>query len=270
MSNGIIQQLPGNHPAAWSIQERTMHKHDLDLIAEYAAGTLGDESEARARVESCQTCAEEYMAQGSALAALAGIGQARMTEHERARLHRDLWTELRSPAATAHQASPWWRRWAFGAAAFVLVAVSLVGVMSNFGGADNAETVNDMAAELDSGADGSGDDRADEDTAGGGEEGGEALAPDVTTAAAESFEDTQYLLIARQVRQGPQTEQDALAYDAEEADCLEQSGLVDYKLVGGMETMTDLLVAVPSGADLETAPVAFIDPENCTEVHRED
>lgn len=247
-----------------------MHKHDLDLIAEYAAGTLGDESEARARVESCQTCAEEYMTQGSALAALSGIGQARMTEHERARLHRDLWTELRSPAAAAPQASPWWRSWAFGAAAFVLVAVSLVGVMENFGGGDSAATFNEVAAELDSGSDGSGDARADEDTAGGGEEDEEALAPDVTTAAAESYEDTPYLLIAREVRQGPKTDQGALTYDAKQADCLEQSGLDDHNLVGGLETLTDLLVAVPSGVDLETAPVTFVDPENCIIVHTED
>lgn len=248
-----------------------MHKHDLDLIAEYAAGTLGDESEARARVESCQTCAKEYMAQGSAIAALSGIGHARMSERERARLHRDLWTELRSPAPTAPQTGPWWRSWAFGAAAFVLVAVSLVGVMENFGGEDAAETFSETGAALDSGVDGSGDARADEDTAGGGEEAEEALAPDVTTtAAAESYEDTPYLLIAREVRQGTKADPGVLNYDENQSDCLEQSGLVDHHPVSGFETRTDLLVAVPSGVDLETAPVAFVDPENCTVVHIED
>ena len=50
----------------------------------------------------------------------------------------------------------------------------------------------------------------------------------------------------------------------------EQSGLIDYQPVSGLEAMTDLLVAVPSGADLETAPVAFVDPETCTIVHEED
>ncbi|MEX1093625.1 MAG: hypothetical protein WEF28_10770 [Acidimicrobiia bacterium] len=247
-----------------------MHKHDLDLIAEHAAGTLGDESEARARIESCQTCAEEYMAQSSALAALSGIGQERMTEHERAQLHRDLWTELRSPAATAPRANPWWRSRAFGAAAFVVVAVSLVGVMENFGGGDSSENSNGIAAELDSGADGSGDARFDEDTAGGEEEGGQALAPDVTTAEAEEYENTPYLLIAREVRQGPKADPGVLTYDEKQSDCLEQSGLDDHHPVSGFETVTDLLVAVPSGADLETAPVAFVDPENCTVVHIED
>jgi hypothetical protein len=246
-----------------------MHKHDLDLVAEFAAGTLGDESAARALVDSCDRCAQEYLAQGSALAALSGIGPAQMTEHERSRLHRDLWTELRSPAVTAPapRASSWWQSWAFGSAAFILVAVSLIGVMENFGG-DSAE--NATAAELDSGADGSGEDRSAEDMAGGSEPGEESLAPDVTTAAAEQFEGTPYLLIAREVRQGATGDAGPLTYDAKQSDCLEQSGLIDYQPVSGLEAMTDLLVAVPSGADLETAPVAFVDPETCTIVHEED
>lgn len=247
-----------------------MHKHDLDLIAEYAAGALGDESEARALVESCQTCAEEYEAQDSALAALSSISPATMTEHERARLHRDLWTELRSPAAPAPRSNPWWQSWAFGAAAFVVVAVSLVGVMENFGGGDSAETFNEIAGELDSGADGSGEARSDGDTASGGEVAEESLAPDVTTQATEDYKDTPYLLIAREVRQRSEADAGTLSFDEKQTDCLAQSDLVDHQLVDGLESVTELLVAVPSGADLETAPVAFIDPETCEVVHIED
>ena len=249
-----------------------MHKHDLDLIAEYAAGTLEDETEARARVASCQACAEEYTAHSSVLSELSGIGSARMTEHERAGLHRDLWTELRSPVSTPPPlASPWWRSWAFGAAAFIFVAVALVGVMENFGGDDAAETFSEVGAALDGGAgstsgDARANDQADED----GEGGEEALAPDVTTATAERYEDTPYLLIAREVRQGLKTDPGVLTYDETDADCLEQSGLLDHTLVGGFESATDLLVAVPSGTDLEDAPVSFVDPENCTVVHIED
>lgn len=246
-----------------------MHKHDLDLIAEYAAGTLGDESEARALVESCQTCAGEYRAQSSALAALTGIGPAHMTEHERARLHRDLWTELRSPVAVAAPASSWWRSWAFGAAAFIVVAIALLGVMENLGGGDSAETVSGAAAELDSGTDGSGEARSDEDTAGGTEENEEALAPD-TTAQSEPFEETPFLLIAREVRQQPKSEADVFTFDDAQSDCLEESGLVEHELVSGFETVTELLVAVPTAADREVAPVSFIEPENCTVVHIED
>lgn len=249
-----------------------MHKHDLDLIAEYAAGTLGDESEARSRVESCDTCAQEFTAQTSVLAALGGVGQALMTEHERARLHRDLWTELRSPVDTARPAlaNPWWRSWTFGAAAFVLVAVSLVGVMENFGGGDASETFDEIAAGLESGEDGSAETRADQDAAGFGGETEDALAPEFSPALTERYGDTPYLLIARQVRNRPTSDVSVLTYDEKQADCLEQSGLVDHELVAGFETVTDLLVAVPSGADLEEAPVAYVDPENCTVVHIED
>lgn len=251
-----------------------MHKHDLDLIAEYAAGTLGDETEARALVASCQTCAEEYTAQSSVLAELSGVGQARMTEHERARLHRDLWTQLRSPVDTASSRSsnPWWRTWAFGAAAFIFVAVALVGVMENFGGGgDAAETFGEIGAGLDADSGGgSGDARSDDEAAEDGEGAEEALAPDVTTTAADSSEEIPYLLIAREVRQRPESEADVLSYDKFQSDCLVESGLVDHELVGGFETFTDLLVAVPTAEDRQDAPVSFIEPENCTVVHTED
>ncbi|MGF1617113.1 MAG: hypothetical protein ACFCU2_04810 [Acidimicrobiia bacterium] len=249
-----------------------MHKHDLDLIAEFAAGTLGDDSEARARVESCHTCAQEFTAQSSVLAELSGVGQALMTEYERARLHRDLWTELRSPAATAKPAltTPWWRSWTFGAAAFVVVAVSLVGVMENFGGGGDSEAFTEVAAGLESGADGSADTHADGDAAGGGELAEEALAPDFGPALSERDGDTPYLLIAREVRNQATSDAGVLSYDEKQVDCLEQSGLVDHYPVGGFEPVTELLVAVPSGADLESAPVAFVDPADCTVVHIED
>ena len=249
-----------------------MHKHDLDLIAEYAAGTLGDETEARARVASCQTCAEEYTAQSSVLAELSGVGQAQLTEHERARLHRDLWTELRSPvdAAPSRSANPWWRSWAFGAAAFIVVAVALVGVMENFGGGDAAETFGEVGAPLDADSGGtSGEARTDDQAAEDGEGTEEAFAPDVTTAA-DSSEDIPYLLIAREVRQQPESEADVLSYDKFQSECLVKSGLVDHELVSGFETVPDLLVAVPAAADRQVAPVSFIETENCTVVHIED
>lgn len=248
-----------------------MHKHDLDLIAEYAAGTLGDDTEARARVASCQTCAQEYTAQSSVLGELSGIGPAQMTEHERARLRRDLWTELRAPAdtATPRLANPWWRSWAFGAAAFIFVAVALVGVMENFGGGDAAETVGEAGALDADSRTTSGDTSTGDNAAEDGEGAEEALAPDTTTAA-DRLEDTHYLLIAREVRQQPKSEADVLSFDEAQTECLEESGLVEHELVTGFETLTDLLIAVPTAADREDAPVSFVDPENCTVVHEED
>jgi hypothetical protein len=248
-----------------------MHQHDLDLIAEYAAGTLGDDTEARARVASCQTCAQEYKAQSSVLVELSVIEPALLTEHERARLRRDLWTELRSPADTASSglANPRWRSWAFGAAALIVVAVALVGVMENFGGGDTAETVGEVGALDADSRTTSGYASTGENTAEDGAGAEEALAPDTTTAA-DSSEDTPYLLIAREVRQQPKSEADMLSIDEAKSECLEESGLVEHELVTGFEMLTDLLVAVPTAADREDAPVSFIDPENCDVVHIED
>ena len=248
-----------------------MHQHDLDLIAEYAAGTLGDDTEARARVASCSTCAQEFKAQSSVLAELSGIEPALLTEHERARLHRDLWTELRSPADTASSGlvNPRWRSWAFGAAALIVVAVALVGVMENFGGGDAAETVGEAGALDADSRTTSGYARTGDNTAEDGEGAEEALAPDTTTAA-DSSEDTPYLLIAREVRRQPKSEADTLSIDEAQSECLEESGLVEHELVTGFETLTELLVAVPIAADREVAPVSFIDPENCDVVHIEE
>jgi hypothetical protein len=249
-----------------------MHQHDLDLIAEYAAGTLGDDTEARARVASCQTCAQEFEAQTSVLVELSGIEPALLTEHERARLHRDLWTELRSPADSASSGlvNPKWRSWAFGAAALIVVAVALVGVMENFGGGDAAETAGEVRALDADSRTTSGYASTDDNAAEDGEGAEEALAPDTTTTAADSSGDTPYLLIAREVRQQPKSEADMLSIDEAKSECLEESGLVEHELVTGFETLTELLVAVPIAADREVAPVSFIDPENCDVVHIEE
>lgn len=250
-----------------------MHKHDLDLIAEYAGGSLRDDSKARALVESCQTCAAEFHAQQAMLTELRGIGPARMTDVERAQLRRDLWTDLRAQAGTdaARGVASGWRGWAFGAAAIVFAAVALVGVLNNIGGGDAAtETFSEIGSAL-----GSGPTRSDEDS-GDGEASAESA--DSTTPASESpqflsdeYSNTPYLQIARQVRGKASTDDSSVStYERAQLDCLEESGLIDHELVGGFESITDLLVAVPTGIDLAEAPVAFVEPEFCTVVHIED
>lgn len=250
-----------------------MHKHDLDLIAEYAAGTLSDESEARARVESCGICGAEYREQKMVLAELSTVTSAAMTDHERAQLRRDLWTELRSSSANATpgRANQWWTRWAFGAAAFVFVAVALIGVMENFGGADQAtETFSEIGSGLDSDQERASEEAADDGEMAPYDSGeGESL-PESGADLAERYESTPYLLIAREVRQQPKTDPAVLSHDESQIECLDQSGLVDHYPVSGFETMTELLVAVPTETEPETAPVAFVDPESCIIVHIED
>lgn len=254
-----------------------MHKHDLDLIAEYAGGSLRDDSKARALVESCETCAAEFQAQQGMLTELRGIGPTRMTDLERAQLRRDLWTDLRAHPETdpvRGVASGWWG-WAFGTAAIVFAAVALVGVMNNIGGGGDAatQTFSEIASGLNSG-----ETRALED-AGGGDGDAGAESADSTSPASESpqilsdrYSDTPYLQIARQVRAKERANDDSgyYTYGEAELDCLEESGLIDHELIAGFETVTDLLVAVPTGIDLAEAPVAFVEPEFCTVVHIED
>ena len=118
-----------------------MHDHPLDLIAALADGSLSDEAEARALVESCPECREEYRTQTEVIGWLAATPTAEMTDLEKAALHRDLWTELRSQPGKS-PSTPWWQRLAYVAAG-LFVTVGLVSVLNNGalnGGADSGET----------------------------------------------------------------------------------------------------------------------------------
>ncbi|HJQ92441.1 MAG TPA: hypothetical protein VJ950_12085 [Acidimicrobiia bacterium] len=118
-----------------------MHDHPLDLIAALADGSLNDEAEARALVESCPECREEYRTQTEVIGWLAATPAAEMTDLEKAALHRDLWTELRSQPGKS-SATPWWQRLAYVAAG-LFVTVGLVSVLNNGalnGGADSGAT----------------------------------------------------------------------------------------------------------------------------------
>lgn len=115
-----------------------MHDHPLDLIAALADGSLRDEAEARALVESCPECREEYRIQTEVIGWLAATPTAEMTDLEKAALHRDLWTELRSQPGK-RPSTPWWQRLAYVAAG-LFVTVGLVSVLNNGalnGGADS-------------------------------------------------------------------------------------------------------------------------------------
>ena len=106
-----------------------MHDHPLDLIAALADGSLSDETEARALVESCSECREEYRAQTEVIGWLAAAPTAEMTDLEKAALHRDLWTELRNQPGKS-PTTPWWQRLAYVAAG-LFVTVGLVSVLNN-------------------------------------------------------------------------------------------------------------------------------------------
>lgn len=255
-----------------------MHRHNLDLIAEYAQGSLSDDSKARALIESCETCRTEYVTQTSAMNSLAGIGSARLTEHEVSTLHRELWTELRTPASPPTSvAGNWWPKLAFSAAAVAVVAVGLAGVLTNLGGADTAEPFAEIGSGLDGGGEQSGT-ASDETT--------DQAASKTTTAAESALQarsfltDEDFAMIADQAR--VQTESDSYD-DSEEgdlegqaappdsdSDCLARAELEDFSIVTGFEDRTELIIAIRAESDLDPLPVAFIDRESCIVIHLED
>ena len=125
-----------------------MHEHPLDLIAALADGSLSDEAEARALVETCPECRDEYRAQTEVIGWLATAPVAEMTDLEKAALHRDLWTELRNETSKS-PAAPWWQRISYVAAG-LLVTVGLVSVLNNgvlTGGGESADTTTAAPAE---------------------------------------------------------------------------------------------------------------------------
>ncbi len=111
-----------------------MRDHELELIAALAEGRLEDESEARALIASSAEHLAEYEAQKLAFETLRSTPPAAMTDIERAALHRDVWTELRSPVPVGASGNPWYYRW-MPVAAGMFVVVGLVAVI-NQGGQD--------------------------------------------------------------------------------------------------------------------------------------
>lgn len=123
----------------------TMHEHDLDLIAEYAQGTLPSRAdEARRLIAGCEICAAEFRTQREMRSMLGALPPVSMSDQERIRLREGVLGHIpAAPPAPATRTSPVrLRRWyALGSvAAVLLAAVGLVGVLSNMeGGNDTAD-----------------------------------------------------------------------------------------------------------------------------------
>jgi hypothetical protein len=255
-----------------------MHVHDLDLIAALADGSLDDQSEARALIETCPECHQEYETQVTIIAALAAIEPAAMSEFEKAALHRDLWTELRSPPAKT--STPWWYRLTY-AAAGLFVVVGLVAVVNQLGNsnAGEGETFLEVSSSLDEGTDGqTASPSAGEDA---GYDAGEST---VTTLSAESAGTT---VVTADSGGGDTPDFEALADEArlqqlppsvrtngsttEDLDCLNAAGLENQDVVGAVEADRKYLIAVPDGEDLDAdTAVNFVDATTCEVAHVEE
>jgi len=244
-----------------------MHKHDLDLIASLADGSVDDETEARALVESCVECRAEYQSQLTVLELLTSTPSVMMSDLEKAALHRDLWTELRSePAAKTPGAS--WYRWAYVAAG-LLVTVGLAGVLSGqipFGGAAGSDTFAEISSGLDQfAADGLEDAPSSEfdSTSGGGDD-----SAVTTTAAAESLPLPFPALAdqARASREGAEATTQEESEKDEIDQCLERLDLADHVVVDELELDRRYLV-VMAGDDAPDQTVTFVALNECEIVY---
>lgn len=266
-----------------------LNEREIELIASLAEGTLEDETEARALIERSQEAREEYEAHRLTLQALSGVTPVSLTEHERAALHRDVWTALRADPAPAPGKAPWYYRWVFAAAGLFLV-VGLVAVLSQTGGNDSldmgataetmsagdaaATTTQAEATDLTSAGE-DGDDAAD---------GAAEEAADTMAMAPEEF----FAQTAEQVRSGQFDESFTRSYTVTEredrASCLEeaiaQAVMEDHEVIGEADhsestdeepTSTTYLLAVPTDTVIgPDTPVVFVSIEACEIAHVEE
>ena len=259
-----------------------MREHELELIAALVEGRLEDESEARALIESSPELGEEYEAQKLAYQALRDTGTASLRDTERAALHRDLWTELRSGSPQPTPKTPWYSRWA-PVAAGLLVVVGLVGVLGQ-GGDDTAEEAVNLAAGM------------PETTSTAADEGEAAMAPEdgqemeaaddaggsETSADADMLSEKALDIYRREadlLRQGVYGER-LRPYDSVDVTietCVEESGLEEHRILAtlsaameeddALEDERPLAIAYPEGASLEAAAISFVDLDVCEVVY---
>jgi len=244
-----------------------MRERDRNLIAALAGGRLEDETEARALIESSEEARAEYEAQRAALDALSQVGPALMTEAEKAALHRDLWTQLRTEASPSRKGRAWFGRGAFVTAGLLLV-IGVLAVVSqvNLGGSEQ------LALESADGA----EEFATVTTA-------FAPAPSVApqapqadeeslTRAATALPDLDLLTeVAAQVRSGD-LESGALDYDGRLKEgmsaCLEEAGLTEHTPIGEVQGESRYVVAVPAGEEIgPDTPVFFVDADTCALIY---
>lgn len=248
-----------------------MHRHDLELIAALADGTLEDETLARERVDSCDECQTEFEAQTSAIVALATLTPATMTEHEKAALHRDLWTELRTGAAPkSTPAVPWWYRWSYAAGA-LFVVVGLVAVLSQVNGGDDDGGTELASTDVSAAsAEEASEPPADAGPIGGGEQdsaGGDQALNELAAETAGLTDLAQQLKSLRHTGRALSVQEES-QYD----DCLREAGLDDHQVI---ETHTvddsEYLTVIPVDApDDESEDVTHVDATTCEIVSQDE
>ena len=245
-----------------------MHDHPLDLIAALADGSLSDEAEARALVESCPECREEYRTQTEVIDWLAAAPAVEMTDLEKAALHRDLWTELRTEPGKS-TATPWWQRLAYVAAG-LFVTVGLVSVLNNDALDDSAESGATTVAEaLDAPveeapfvAQGSDDGESAPEMA-------TTTAAATETTAAEGGAESFALLFAELAEEARASQADRSATQGIDRDveaCLSRVGLDEHVVVDEIDRDQIYLLVMPEDPEAEPI-VTFVVLPRCEIVY---
>ena len=130
-----------------------MHDHDFALIADLAEGRLSPAEQAagEASLVSCEACTTDLQLQREALAALREAPTIRMTDLERAALHRNVAAELTPIRQRTDSTSkaPWFQRLmpAMAAAAALLVVVGIGSVLVDGAGDSDAAPETTATAE---------------------------------------------------------------------------------------------------------------------------
>ncbi len=248
-----------------------MREYDLDLIAALVEGRLEDESEARALIESSPKHRAEFEAQKLAYDTLNAIGTAELTEHEKAALHRDVWTELQVRPTAAAKKQPWYLRFSY-AAAGVLVVAGVAGMVTQGGDDQAAETFSEVAEPLES--------QTDEDTRSGDlAESDDSLEGLDAGAAANDGADGEFIPPAATffTSKADETREEGATSDGldelaeRHAACIADAGLAGYETIGELEIdggPADLsgiyLVAKPVEVEVDNeTPIAFVDLATC-------
>jgi hypothetical protein len=256
-----------------------MRKNEVELIAALAEGRLEDETAARVLINSSPKHRAEYEAQKAAYEALSSIPPAKLTEHETAALHRDIWAELQARPLPTTVKTPWYYRWSYAAAGlFLVVGLVIVVDQTNPNFAPTALLSSDDAGTEAFAEEGSGLDTPDTTSA-------DASAPAITESAAADDaapEETDGVArsaapnltglaeLAEQTRIGELKLYDVVASDLDQSivedmtSCIESAGLIDHEVVGDVERENRYIVAVPTGIELgPETPISFVDANTC-------
>lgn len=246
-----------------------MRRHELELISALADGSLDDETEARALIESSEAHRMEFEAQLAALQALRRAPAVSLSDHERSALRRDVWTELRAQP-TAVTGTRWYLRWTTAAAALLIVAGT--GVV--LGQINAPQAASDEAALTELATAESSDDAGAFDAEDGRSQGlvsgdladppGLAPSPAETSnlaAVANSFRSADPDVLDRATENFEKIE--------EHSACLASIGLEDHLIIGEYESPEGVIYIVSSPDDPVTAEtvITFVDAATCAVVY---